>query len=293
MGDNRVLKIVDKLCSEGSLSEISFGRHFEKHFNRPMPSIDELKEIMHLLRSVIFPGYFGSPDLTASSQTFYVGATLDTVEKKLNEQILRGFCFFCEDEECKECSHKSDGLAGKFIEQLPRIRHLLSTDAVAAYQGDPAAKGESETVFCYPSIRALVNHRTAHELYKLGVPLIPRIISEMAHSETGIDIHPGAQIGERFFMDHGTGIVVGETTIIGRNVRLYQGVTLGAKSFPLDKDGHPVKGVPRHPIVEDDVIIYAGATILGRITIGKGSTIGGNVWLTESVPAGSKITQHQ
>ena len=177
----------------------------------------------------------------------------------------------------------------KFIQSLPKIRHLLQTDALAAYEGDPAARAESETIFCYPSIRALINHRVGHELYKLGVPLIPRIMSESAHSETGIDIHPGAEIGEKFFMDHGTGIVIGETTIIGKNVRLYQGVTLGAKSFPLDKDGHPIKGIARHPIVEDDVIIYAGATILGRINIGKGSVIGGNTWITDPVPSGSKV----
>ena len=293
MSEDRIKKIVDELCGKTSLSEISFGKHFEKHSANPMPSIDDLKEIIALIRSVIFPGYYGSPDLTTTSQHFYVGATLNTVEKKLNEQILRGHCFFCEDDDCVDCAHKSADVASKFMEKLPRIRHLLSTDAAAAYEGDPAARGESETVFCYPNIRSLMSHRVAHELHKLGVPLIPRIISEMAHSETGIDIHPGAQIGEKFFMDHGTGIVIGETTIIGKNVRLYQGVTLGAKSFPLDNDGHPVKGVLRHPIVEDDVIIYAGATILGRVTIGKGSTIGGNVWVTESVPAGSKVVQHQ
>ena len=257
--------------------------------NKPMPSLSELKEVMDLLRAVLFPGYFGSADLTSASRHFYMGATLDIVANKLKEQILRGYCFFCEKTDCDNCGHESDDVVEKFIQNLPRIRHLLETDAQAAYQGDPAARAESETIFCYPSIRALINHRLAHELYKLNVPLIPRILSEAAHSETGIDIHPGAEIGERFFMDHGTGIVIGETTIIGKNVRLYQGVTLGAKSFPLDKDGHPIKGVPRHPIVEDDVIIYAGATILGRINIGKGSTIGGNVWLTDPVPAGSKI----
>lgn len=259
------------------------------HKNKPMPSLTELKEVMDLLRAVLFPGYFGSADLTSASRLFYMGATLDIVANKLKEQVLRGYCFFCEKNDCDKCEHESDEVVEKFVQSLPNIRHLLETDAAAAYQGDPAARAESETIFCYPSIRALINHRVAHELYKLGVPLIPRIISESAHSETGIDIHPGAEIGERFFMDHGTGIVIGETTIIGKNVRLYQGVTLGAKSFPLDKDGHPIKGVPRHPIVEDDVIIYAGATILGRINIGKGSTIGGNVWLTDPVPAGSKI----
>lgn len=164
-------------------------------------------------------------------------------------------------------------------------------DAQAAFCGDPAAKGVGETIFCYPSITALAHHRIAHELYRLEVPLIPRIISEMAHSDTGIDIHPGARIGEYFFIDHGTGTVIGETSVIGNNVRIYQGVTLGARSFPLDDEGNPVKGIPRHPIVEDDVIIYSGATILGRVTIGKGAEIGGNVWLTRDVPPGARVVQ--
>jgi len=178
-----------------------------------------------------------------------------------------------------------------FCLRLTELRKILSTDVEAAYIGDPAAKSRGETIFCYPSVYALTNHRIAHELYKLKIPLIPRIISELSHSETGIDIHPGAEIGEFFFMDHGTGIVIGETSIIGKRVRLYQGVTLGAKSFPLDQNGNPIKGIPRHPIVEDDVIIYAGATILGRITIGQGSVIGGNIWVTEDVPPQSKLIQ--
>ena len=252
----------------------------------PIPSIDELNEVVLLLRSMFFPEYFGIKNAKP---------TLRTVEKKLRDQVLRGYCFFCDKQEkgCKKCSNKVKLVVNKFIGKLPHIKKLLSTDAVAAYEGDPAAKSISEAIFCYPSIQALTNHRIAHELNKLGVPLIPRIISEAAHSRTGIDIHPGAQIGERFFMDHGTGIVIGETTIIGRNVRLYQGVTLGAKSFPLDQHGHPIKDIARHPIVEDDVIIYSGATILGRITMGKGSTIGGNVWLTESIPAESMVMMDQ
>ena len=166
---------------------------------------------------------------------------------------------------------------------------MLATDVQAAFAGDPAAKNPGETIFCYPSIKAVTNYRIAHELYLLGVPLIPRIITEMAHSATGIDIHPGATIGESFFIDHGTGTVIGETCIIGRNVRLYQGVTLGAKSFPKGENGHLVKGIARHPIVEDNVTIYSGATILGRITIGEGAVIGGNVWVVDDVPPGTKI----
>lgn len=169
----------------------------------------------------------------------------------------------------------------------------MATDVEAAYYGDPAATCFGEIICCYPVIRAITNYRIAHELYKLNVPLIPRIITEMAHSETGIDIHPGAQIGHHFTIDHGTGVVIGATCIIGNNVKLYQGVTLGAKSFPLDEQGNPIKGIARHPILEDDVIVYSNATILGRITIGKGATIGGNIWVTESVPAGTRIVQRK
>ena len=175
---------------------------------------------------------------------------------------------------------------------MPEIRSQLETDVIAAYDGDPAAVSLGEVISCYPTIKALTNYRVAHELYRMNVPLIPRIITEMAHSETGIDIHPGAQIGRYFTIDHGTGVVIGATCIIGEHVKLYQGVTLGAKSFPLDEEGNPIKGIPRHPIIEDNVIVYSNATILGRITIGKGATIGGNVWVTEDVPAGSRIIQY-
>jgi serine O-acetyltransferase len=177
------------------------------------------------------------------------------------------------------------------LARLPDVRRLVSSDVDAAYDGDPALKIKDEAIFSYPGVLAVTNQRIAHELYALGVPLIPRMITEHAHSVTGIDIHPGARIGERFFIDHGTGVVIGETAIIGKNVRLYQGVTLGAKSFPKDEQGVPIKGIDRHPIVEDDVVIYAGATILGRVTIGRGSSIGGNVWLTHGVPPGSRVTQ--
>jgi serine O-acetyltransferase len=177
------------------------------------------------------------------------------------------------------------------MKRLPDVRNLLDSDVLAAYEGDPAAKSKAETIFCYPSISIMTNHRIAHELYKLGVPVIPRIISEMGHSRTGIDIHPGAAIGEEFFIDHGTGVVIGETAIIGNHCRLYQGVTLGALSFPKGADGNPIKGLPRHPILEDNVVVYAGATILGRVTIGAGSTIGGNVWITEDISPGSKVMQ--
>ena len=186
---------------------------------------------------------------------------------------------------------ESKQVVSVFVEFLPELRRVLMTDIEAAYYGDPAAKSFAEIILCYPAVRAISNHRIAHKLLEQGVPMIPRMISEMAHSETGIDIHPGATIGERFSIDHGTGVVIGETAIIGDNVKIYQGVTLGAKSFELDEFGNPVKDVPRHPILEDDVIVYANATILGRVTIGKGAVIGGNIWVTSDVERGAKVVQ--
>jgi serine O-acetyltransferase len=179
----------------------------------------------------------------------------------------------------------------EFAQRLPHVRSMLEQDIRAAYEGDPAAQSRSEVIFCYPGITAIIHHRLAHELYRLGVPLLARVIAEIAHESTGIDIHPGAQIGGSFFIDHGTGVVIGETAVIGQRVRLYQGVTLGARSFPRTPLGTPIKGMARHPIIEDDVVIYAGATILGRVTIGRGSTIGGNVWLTRSLPPQSHVAQ--
>jgi serine O-acetyltransferase len=207
----------------------------------------------------------------------------------LADQIQRGLT--AADPTCDNCLERAHGLAKAFLARLPEVRRLLATDVQAGFEGDPAATSPDEVLFSYPGLLAITSQRLAHELLNLGVPILPRMITEHAHSLTGIDIHPGAQIGESFFIDHGTGVVIGETCVIGRHVRLYQGVTLGAKSFPLDAEGHPIKGNPRHPVVEDDVIIYSNATILGRITLGKGSAIGGNVWLTRSVPPGSVITQ--
>lgn len=259
-----------------------------------MPSVDALEELVNLLKEVIFPGYFGSSALKKDTMRYYVGVNADKIFRLLSEQIKRGICFSCvgpEDSLCNNCDSKAKELALEFIKRLPAIRHLLSTDVVAAFNGDPAAKSYGEIIFCYPCIKALINHRIAHELIKLDVPMIPRIISEMAHSGTGIDIHPGAQIDESFTIDHGTGVVIGETCIIGKNVKLYQGVTLGAKSFPVDKDGNPIKGIARHPIIEDGVVIYAEATILGRITIGKNSVIGGNVCVMHDLLPNSKVLQ--
>jgi serine O-acetyltransferase len=261
---------------------------------QPLPSRDVVIEIVEGLRAVLFPGYFGTSELTADNAPFHLGSTLDWIQRKLREQVKRGLCFACSDPSAmkiQDCDALAETTTQRFLSRLPALRKLLLTDVKAAYEGDPAATSPDETIFCYPGVLAITNYRIAHELHDLGVPLIPRIVTEHAHSITGIDIHPGATIGEHFFIDHGTGVVIGETCVIGRGVRLYQGVTLGAKSFPLDKDGKPIKGIKRHPNVEDDVIIYSEATILGDITIGRGSVVGGNIWLVESVPPGSRITQ--
>jgi len=244
------------------------------------------------LRSVLFPGYFGPSDLSDENVAFHIGSTLDRIRRDLREQLKRGICFDCrEPDGC--CDARADLATQRFLARLPAVRQLLATDVQAAYDGDPAARNPDETIFCYPGILAVMNYRLAHELFVLDVPLIPRMITEHAHSITGIDIHPGATIDEGFFIDHGTGVVIGETCVIGKRVTLYQGVTLGAKSFPLDEQGNPIKGIDRHPVVEDEVIVYSEASILGRVTIGRGSVIGGNVWLTHSVPPKSVITQAQ
>jgi serine O-acetyltransferase len=265
----------------------------------PRPSRDKVIEIVKALHAVLFPGYFGTSELTEDTVGFHLGSTLDWIQRELRDQIARGLSFAC-DEDCEgkgkrweECNTKPELLTKRFLGRLPEIRRVLATDIQAAYEGDPAATSPDEAIFCYPGILAVTNYRLAHELQLMEVPLIPRIITEHAHSITGIDIHPGATIGESFFIDHGTGVVIGETTTIGKHVQLYQGVTLGAKSFPLDENGNPIKGIKRHPNVEDGVIIYSEATILGPITIGKDSVIGGNVWLVRSVPPGSRISQAQ
>ena len=265
-----------------ALSEMPLGR-------RDFPSRTTLAALVEDLRALLFPGYFGASELRADTLRYHLGACMDLVAHGLAIQIQRGL--MASDATAADCGERSQILARAFLARLPDVRHLLATDIQAGFEGDPAATSPEEVLLSYPGLLAVTSQRLAHELLKLGVPLLPRMITEHAHSLTGIDIHPGAQIGERFFIDHGTGVVIGETCIIGRNVRLYQGVTLGAKSFPLDAEGHPIKGVPRHPVVEDDVIVYSNATILGRITLGRGSAIGGNVWLTRSVPPGSVITQ--
>jgi len=290
--DHGITEVVTALCRPDSYEAV----YHRSPLTGAMPSVDILAEIVTLLKGILFPGYFGDPEMPPETMTYAIGSNLDKVRRLLSEQIKRGFCFSCditEREECLECEERARRLAYEFISRLPEIRRVLATDVQAAFEGDPAARSPGETIFCYPSIKAMTNYRIAHELHLLNVDIIPRIITEMAHSDTGIDINPGTTIGERFFIDHGTGTVIGETSIIGRNVRLYQGVTLGAKSFSKDESGALVRGIPRHPIVEDDVIIYSGTTILGRIRIGKGSVIGGNLWITQDVKPGTQVMQRK
>lgn len=283
---------VDQLVNTKSLELV----YHKPNYGHKMPSRRRMAEVVELIMSVIFPGYFGSSKVEPCTLSFHTGVAIDKINTILRSQINRGLCFVCDNldtAKCNNCSRNAEQLALDFIVKLPYIRQQLAKDVKATFLADPASKSYGEIIFAYPGIMAIAHYRIAHELLLLDVPLLPRIIAELAHSETGIDIHPKATIGEYFTIDHGTGIVIGATCIIGDNVTLYQGVTLGAKSFPVDKDGNPVKGVPRHPIVEDNVTVYSGATILGRITIGKGSLIGGNVWLTNSVSPGSKIIQHK
>jgi len=257
-----------------------------------LPSRKELHKILDGLGAVLFPNRLGLPDLNEEGIDYFVGHTLETLLRELYTEIRRELQFISGHQGVDNAAHEQAiTIVRQFAAQLPTVRTLLDSDIQAAFEGDPAARSPDEVLVCYPGITAIIHHRLAHILYHLGAPLVARMISEIAHSATGIDIHPGAQIGESFFIDHGTGVVIGETAVIGRHVRVYQAVTLGAKRFQKDDNGMLVKGNARHPIVEDDVVIYAGATILGRITIGRGSTIGGNVWLTHSVPPDSNITQ--
>lgn len=292
---------VTELSEENSLK----GLFHEHKDGDPLPSGKVLQEILELCRAILFPGFYGKSTVNHHTINYHIGVNLERLYNLLSEQIMAGLCFAIDstddDEEstseaevglmCDTYREKAISIAGRFISRLPALRRILATDVEAAFNGDPAAETYGEIISCYPIIKALTGYRIAHELLTLGVPLIPRIITEMAHSETGIDIHPGAQIGHHFTIDHGTGVVIGATCIIGNNVKLYQGVTLGAKSFPLDENGNPIKGIARHPILEDGVIVYANSTILGRITIGKGATIGGNIWVTENVAPGARILQ--
>lgn len=260
---------------------------------RHLPSPSAISDALDSLISALFPMRLGPNDLLQETEDYYVGYTIGVALNVLLAQVRLEVKYQyrndSQDEQVLEA--RAVEVMKAFSIALPKIRSQLDTDVNAAYVGDPAAGSVDEVLLCYPGILAMIYHRIAHAFYKLDAKLVARIIAELAHSQTGIDIHPGAQIGEGFFIDHGTGVVIGETTIIGERVRVYQAVTLGAKSFPVKEDGSLHKGLARHPIVEDDVVIYAGATILGRVTIGKGATVGGNVWLTHDVAPGSFVSQ--
>lgn len=256
-----------------------------------LPSIDSLKQIVDLVKAVIFPGFFDKRGVNQVIRPSYIGVNIEMLYTLLKVQIQRGL-IFCTGREEETESENASQLALHFIAGLPEIKRLLLTDVEAIYHNDPAVNNYGEVIFCYPVLQAMTHYRVAHKLLKMGIPIIPRIITEQAHSATGIDIHPGAEIGEYFSIDHGTGVVIGETCIIGNHVTLYQGVTLGAKNFKLDKNGKPMN-ILRHPILEDRVTIYSNSTVLGRVTIGHDSVIGGNVWVTENIPPHSRIVQRK
>lgn len=293
MDSSNTPQILNETVSRLSDAESLKGLFHQHQESNPLPSGDVLSEIIQLVRSILFPGYYGQASVNIHTITYRIGVDVERLHKLLRDQVLAGLCFADEDDESivsnEQRRQRAKEIADRVVEKLPEMRNVLATDVEAAYNGDPAAVNFGEIISCYPVIKALTNYRLAHELYLQNVPLIPRMLTELAHSETGIDIHPGASIGNHFTIDHGTGVVIGATCIIGNNVKLYQGVTLGALSFPLDEDGNPIKGIPRHPIIEDDVVIYSNATILGRITIGKGTVIGANMWVTESVEENSKL----
>ena len=285
--DEKIKDIVDKIIQT---YKGDTGINFIDVLNLPVR--DKILEVLDLLTEILFPGYTGKTLVKKSNIDFIVIDILYHVYSELSEQIERAYKYQCKMEDCDtgDCRTMAEDATLYLLTQLPKIRQLLKGDVEAAFDGDPAAKSYEEIVISYPCITAIATYRIAHELYLWYVPLIPRIMSESAHSRTGIDIHPGAKIGRNFFIDHGTGVVIGETTIIGDNVKIYQGTTLGAMSFPKDERGRIIKGKKRHPTIEDDVTIYAEATILGDVTIGKGAIIGGNVWLKQSVPAGVTVT---
>ena len=283
---------VEQLSDEASYKQLFHAYRDEE----ALPSGEVLKEIVDLCRSILFPGYYGNARISKQTIRFQTGVNIEMLHERLSGQIYAGLCFA--DSSCTACpeekiSEQAKRLSEAFIKTLPEIREILATDAEATFNGDPAAQNVGEVIFCYPGFRAIVGYRIAHRLYSLGVPFIPRMITEMAHSETGIDIHPGATIGHSFSIDHGTGTVIGETSVIGNSVRIFQGVSLAGEKLPPDENGQTVRGIARHPILEDEVTVYSNSTLMGRILIGKGATICGNVWIAEDVPAGAVITQNK
>lgn len=283
----KVITGVTRQLSEYLATERKMLPHGSGYF----PSVSNLKETVQLVKKVVFPDFFDKQRESSTIRTYSIGMALEKLFGMLKREIEYGLRFDCDRGET-EARCDAENLALRFLEGLPEVKRLLYTDVEAIFHNDPAVDNCGEVILSYPVVQAMVNFRVAHSLKTLGIPALPRILTELAHSATGIDIHPGAEIGEYFAIDHGTGVVIGETCIIGNHVTLYQGVTLGAKNFTLDSEGHPVNQ-PRHPILEDEVTVYSNASILGRITVGRGSVIGGNIWLTHSVPAGSKILQRR
>jgi serine O-acetyltransferase len=267
-------------------------RHLPRRDGQSLPNMAIVGDIVEMAGNIVFPGFFVEAGTNSSTQKYYLGIRMEKLHFMLAEQIRNSLLFFDGQDTGFGDPPDAKDIAFAFIAKLPEIKRLLCTDVQAMFDNDPAAKSKGEVIICYPSIQAMIHYRTAHELLLLGVPVLPRIITERAHSLTGIDIHPGACIGEYFSIDHGTGVVIGETTVIGNHVNLYKGVTLGARNFVMDECGNPIN-VPRHPIIEDNVVIYSNATVLGRITIGHDSVVGGNVWLTNDIPPHSRITQQK
>ncbi len=283
---------IETLSDEASYRQLFHAYRDEE----ALPSGEVLQQIIDTCRTILFPGYYGNAHVSKQTISYHTGVHVQELHTLLSNQIHAGICF--SQTQCAECPERetsggSEALSEQFIAALPHLRDVLATDVEAAYNGDPAATNASEVIFCYPGFRAIVNYRIAHQLYQLGVPFIPRMMTEMAHSETGIDIHPGARIGHHFSIDHGTGTVIGETSVIGNHVRIFQGVSLAGEKLPKDENGQTIRGVARHPVLEDHVTIYSNSTLLGCIRIGKGATIFGNVWLTEDVPAGAVVTQNK
>jgi serine O-acetyltransferase len=262
-----------------------------------LPSKNEIIAILTQLEEVIFPGFANRKIIDFDNVQYFVGNLISEIYIELTAQAKQAFLFQCKKDssKCKECDadQKARNAAMHLIKNLPKIRKTVKTDVIAAFDGDPAAKSLEEIILSYPGIYAIIVHRIAHELYKKKVPLIPRIMSEYAHSKVGIDIHPGAKIGDSFFIDHGTGVVIGETAILGTGIKIYQGVTLGALSFPKDEKGNIIRNKKRHPTLEDNVTVYSGATVLGDVTLGKGSLIGGNVWLTKTIEPNTIVTMSE
>lgn len=285
MKASEVLKRNIETLSRHTVKEDSFvpGSH------APLPQIDVVKKIVSLCKTIFFTDYFYKRQPEEQIRQYYIGVNVEALYALLKEQISRSLLFNSDENEALTPKRSVD-LALSFIDHLPEVKRRLYTDVEAMFDNDPAANNYGEVIFCYPVVNAMTHYRIAHELHVLGIPVLPRIITELAHSKTGIDIHPGATIGEYFSIDHGTGVVIGETAIIGNHVTLYQGVTLGAKSFKYDEEGHMVN-CPRHPIIEDYVTVYSNSSVLGRITLGHHSIVGGNIWLTHSIPPHTKILQ--